>query len=177
MRKASVQLKTNHVDLSKLTYQGVINEHSITTIKATNNNHDKFKYGVVFSRNFMKLFNVDINIYSQELTHEIVKINSAVTQALVREVISHVKVNRSLDEILKSIGIKIPGKLNSSESEREANQISQRAYDKRKKEVLNNKKVLKEKFGINIQVMKKDNEIGVFYNKHSSVFFKNPKKP
>lgn len=179
MRMAAVQLKSSQEDEDTLTdthsFMGVISSHETTKIQCKNGGKDKFLYGVVFSRNFMKMFDNDINIYSQDLTHEIISLEYAVTQAFVRLIISHREVNKSLDEILKSIGLK-PGEKGSKQEDRADGEISQEAYGSRKREILSEKERLLDVFGIDIRPMKNDGRLGVFYDQHKSVFFKKPVK-
>jgi hypothetical protein len=171
MRMASLRLLTEDSAVKEIDYQGVISRHKSTKIKEKNEN----KYGVLFSPNFMSLFDKDLNIYSQALTHEIISLGHAVVQAFVREVISHVQVNRPLDEILDEIGVK--ASMEESLENREGNEVSQRAYRKKKKEIMDLKETLLEKFGIELKTIASGDNVGkmgVFYKKHKGVYFKNP---
>lgn len=161
MRKASIVLLTDNSDKSIKCYQGVIREHQETILKSGNGQP---LYGVVFSSNFMKMFNHDLNIHSAKLTPIILQLKNAVTQAFARASISHRKLNIDLDEILLSIGV------NKSN-------VTDRAYRKNRKAVLDEREALEQQLGIIIKPMEKDkNKWGVFYEQHQDVWFSNPTK-
>ncbi|MCG3817983.1 hypothetical protein I3256_18750 [Photobacterium damselae] len=161
MRKASVVLVTDDKAKTSTSYQGVIREHQETVLKSGNGQP---LYGVVFSANFMKMFDHDLNIHSAKLTPIILQFEHAVTQAFARACISHRQLNVDLDEMLLSIGVN------------KAN-VSDRAYAKNRKAVLDEREALEQQLGITIQPMKKDSKKwGVFYEQHSDVWFSDPTK-
>jgi len=174
MRMASVQLHLNNRDEESIDYQGVVHRHKVTQLKSGNG---EFLYGVVFSQNFMMLFEKDLNIYSQKLTNDIIALGSSVSQALVREVISHRQVNRSLDSILADIGVFASSDEKSKKEDRKTNEISKRAYRYKRNEVLELKDDLFEKFGIDIKEIASGGDkgkYGVFYKQHKDVYITNP---
>ena len=159
MRKASVVLEANQSGRTTTGYQGVVREHQETRFKSSQGTP---LYGVVFSSNFMKMFDIDLTVHSAKLTPKILGLEHAVTQAFVRACISHRQINRDLDEILVSIGVN-------------HDSVSDRAYRKNRKSVLDEMEALESEFGIIIKPMQKDsNKWGVFYAQHKDVWFSNP---
>ena len=175
MRRASIQLRINNEEEESIDYQGVIYRHKLTKLK---NEKNEDLYGVIFSQNFMMLFEKDLNIYSQKLTEDIIDLPSAVTQALVREIISHKQVNRSLEKILGDIGVCYCDDENTKKEDRKENQISKRAYRYKIEDVLALKETLLEKFGIDIKEIRSGDDkgtLGVFYKQHKDVHITNPR--
>ena len=161
MRKASVIFESKYTDSTTTSYQGVIREHQETRFESTNGTP---LYGVVLSSNFMKMFDEDLRVHSAKLTPKIINVKHAVTQAFIRACISHRQLNKSLDDILISIGVN-------------HDSVSQRAYRKNRKIVLDDKELLEAEFGIIIKPMKKDSKKWVvFYSQHSDVWFSSPEK-
>lgn len=156
IRRVSIVLLSDDEELSVTCYQGVIREHAETVIKSKKN---QMLYGVIFLSNFMKMFDVDMNIHSAIVTPKILKLQHAVTQALVRTCISHRSPNHDLDELLVSIGVN-------------RDSVTSRAYSKNLKSVLDEKDALRELFGIEIKTMK-NQKMSVFYKQHEDVRFTN----
>lgn len=161
MRQASIVLQSDDDEKSVKCYQGVVREHQETILKSSNGQP---LYGVVFSPNFMKMFNFDLNIHSAKLTPIILKFEHAVTQAFARACISHRQLNADLDEILQSIGVN-------------KDTVTGRAYSKNRKHVLDEREALEHLLGISIKPMKKDSrKWAVFYKQHNDVWFSDPSK-
>lgn len=165
MRKALIQLK-EHKELKgdevhqKISFRGVLTGYDVTKIESPNKK-DAFLYGVIFSESFMRAFDEDVNIYSQEVTHDIIALKNGLTQAFVREVISHSNsVNSPLEDVLEKLGVV---------------KDNPRGFNKKIKPLLDNRKELKDVFGIDIRKMKsRPKDWGVFYTQHKDVFFKAP---
>lgn len=159
MRQASVMLETEDAEKEEISYQGVIVKHKVTKLKSANGQP---LYGVVFSEAFMAMFDNDIRIHSAKMTPKILQLEHAVTQAFARACISHRSLNRDLDQLLEGIGVK-------------RQEVTDRAYRKNRKHIIDESEQLKELFGIDIRIMKNGNW-GVFYKKHDDVWFSNPPK-
>ena len=165
MREASVMLESINDDVQIVSYQGILHEHRKSNRlngKKGANGKDQYLYAVRFTPNFMKMFAVDMNVYSAKVTHKIIALKHSVTQALVREVISHRTVNRDLDELLNGIGVN-------------ATSISERNYRERRADIISETETLLNEFGIDVKDMR-NGKVGVFYKQHEDIFFRDPLK-
>ncbi len=172
MQDAKIRFYFENNDISSIDSEGVISRHKQVTIKKTGETH----YAVAFSRSFMKMFDNDLNIYSQKLTKKILLLNHAITQAFVRFVITNEKINTSLEKILRELGIEKEDKEGMSASER-GNKLTKRAYRTKVAQIKSDEQMLSDSFGIKLKIIESGEdvgELGVFYEKHDSVLIKNP---
>lgn len=116
---------------------------------------------VIFHPFFKHLRMVDAVIHYQELLPEILKLNHAVTQALVRFCLTHDQVNMALVDILTALG-----------AIREETPLRTRQHIS--KQVRDEAEALERDFGIQIRKME-DGREGIFYRKHPKVWFESPK--
>lgn len=154
--------------------EGIISRHRQVEHKKTG----EFYYAVVFSRSFMRMFDDDLNIYSQKLTESILSLKHALTQALVRLVITNEKVNTSLEKLLKELGIEQEEKEGMTAAER-GTRITKRAYRAKVAQIKSDETALRDHFGITLKIIESGDDagqIGVFYEKHRNVLIMNPSK-
>jgi len=116
---------------------------------------------VIFHPFFKHLRMVDVAVHYQALLSEILRLKRAVTQAVVRFCLTHNQVNMPLDDILTALGA-----IKENTPIRTRQQI--------KKNVREEREILERDFGIVIRKME-DGREGVFYLKHSKVWFEAPK--
>lgn len=116
---------------------------------------------VIFHPFFKHLRMVDAAVHYQALLPEILRLKHAVTQALVRFCLTHDQVNMALVDLLTALGA-----IKEDTPERTRQRITKQVQDEAE--------TLKRDFGIEIRKME-DGRKGVFYWKHSKVWFESPK--
>lgn len=117
---------------------------------------------VVFHPFFSRLFDVDVALHYQLLLPEILNLEHAVTQAVVRFCLSHDALNMALSDVLTVLGA-----ITSVTPERTRRRIAKHIKDE--------SEVLKNNFGIDIRKME-DGQNGIFYRKHPRVWFDSPEE-
>ena len=118
---------------------------------------------VVFHPFFSRLFDVDVALHYQLLLPEILELEHAVTQAVVRFCLSHDALNMALTNVLTALG-----SISSVTPERTCRRIVKHIRDEAT--------ALKNNFGIDIRKME-DGRNGIFYRKHPKVWFESPEGP
>ncbi|MHB1934913.1 MAG: hypothetical protein ACYCR5_11145 [Leptospirillum sp.] len=118
---------------------------------------------VVFHPFFSLLFNLDVALHYRECLPEILQLEHAVTQAVVRFCLSHDTVNMALNDVLSALDAIRPG-------------LTDRAVRKITRQVRDESEALRRGFGIEIRQME-DGREGVFYKKHPKVRFESQKQP
>lgn len=116
---------------------------------------------VIFHPFFKHLRMVDAAVHYQSLLPEILKLNHAVTQALVRFCLTHDRVNIALVGLLTVLGA-----LQEETPERTRRHIMKNVRDEAE--------ALERYFGILVRKME-DGKEGIFYRKHPKVWFESPK--
>ncbi|NPV51806.1 MAG: hypothetical protein HPY60_11520 [Candidatus Methanofastidiosum sp.] len=160
MRKAKVTIKTDKFTV----HFGLIRKHGYSEyIKNAEAEKGKklFKdkvYYVVFEPEYMMLLKTDVAIFYLPLVDEIINIDDPVVKAFVRFVISHQNLKMHLNSIIDVLGL---------------DDISNRNKARKKKEILERKEYLQEKFGIKID----DKQMVSYTQKKPDVFFVVPKLP
>lgn len=118
---------------------------------------------VVFHPFFSRLFDVDVALHYQLLLPEILELEHAVTQAVVRFCLSHDALNMALDDVLTALGAITPV-------------TPERTHRRIVKHIRDEAETLKNNFGIDIRKME-DGQNGIFYRKHPKVWFDSPEGP
>ena len=118
---------------------------------------------IVFHPFFSRLFDVDVALHYQMLLPEILELEHAVTQAVVRFCLSHDALNMALDDVLTALGAITPV-------------THERTHRRIVKHIRDETETLKNNFGIDIRKME-DGQNGIFYRKHSKVWFESPEGP
>lgn len=116
---------------------------------------------VIFHPFFKHLRMVDAAVHYQSLLPEILKLNYAVTQALVRFCLTQDQVNMALVDLLRALGA-IKKDTPIRNRQRILKQVRDEAED------------MKRDFGIEIRKIE-DGREGIFYRKHPKVWFESPK--
>jgi len=160
MRTARVTIETDQM----IVYCGLIREHGYSKHKLNDAAssgkkvfNDKFYY-VLFEPKYITFINNDIAMCYLPLVDDILQIKSPVVKAFVRFIISHKDLKMSLNKIMEAIGIV---------------GISKRKYVEKKKEIISQKELLYQKFGITID----EEEIVSYTQKTPDVYFSVPKLP
>ncbi|MFK0569637.1 hypothetical protein [Endozoicomonas sp.] len=120
-------------------------------------------YTVTFNRHYLAFFEEDINVHTEALTDAILDLENPATQSLVRYCLTHNELNMRLSQILNNIGVQPDG-------------MAKETRSRVKKKVISELDVLRDKFGINIEIKTGEKDPIVYYKKHTNVWFMNPKK-
>lgn len=119
-------------------------------------------YVVTFDPYFLNYLRHDLHVHTEKLTPQILRLQHAQTQALVRYLLSHTETNISLEEVLYTIGVF-------------RDDVSDRGKRFLLSCILDEREVLEKEFGITFRKMS-NGKWGVFYKQHNTVWFEKPSK-
>lgn len=144
--------------LSGLKPSKVLNENAGGFMK-----NKTYYYYAEISKEYIEFMRYDIQIFiNKHILESILELKNAETKALVWYCLSQNKLNKDMKNILLELGIL---------SDKTSKQMKRLKLNNIKEEWQN----LKDKFGIEIKKMQTE-RIGIFYEKHKSVYFLNNKK-
>ena len=120
-----------------------------------------YYYQAIIDKKYLEFTELDLKIFiNEDLLKKIIDLKSGIVKHLVRYCLSQKELNKDLEDILYEIGV-----INDET-------LKQYKYEY-KKEILDNKDIIFNNFGIEIKKMK-NGRYGIFYNKINKVYFKNP---
>ena len=122
-----------------------------------------YYYYAEISKEYIEFMRYDIQIYiNTYILESIIELKNAETKALAWYCLSQNKLNKDIENVLLELGVL---------SDKTSKQMKRLKLKNIKEECQN----LKDKFGIEIKKMQTE-RLGIFYEKHKSVYFLNNKK-